>query len=57
MDDLRVVELADLVRARVPLADWPAEWQRIDPQVRRADTLLAATPMQGEALRAALGAG
>jgi [NiFe] hydrogenase diaphorase moiety large subunit len=57
MDDLRVVELADLVRARVPVAQWPAEWMRVDDQVRRADVLLAATPMQGDALRATLARG
>ncbi len=57
MDDQRVVELADLVRARVPVADWPAEWQRVDDQVRRADVLLEAAPMRGEALRATLARG
>jgi [NiFe] hydrogenase diaphorase moiety large subunit len=57
MDDQRVVELADLVRGHVPVTDWPAEWQRVDPQVRRADTLLAAPPLQGQALRAALARG
>jgi len=57
MDDQRVVELAALVQAHVPVADWPAEWQRVDAQVRRADVLLAAAPMQGQALRAALARG
>jgi len=53
----RVAELADLVRARVAVADWPAEWQRVDDQVRRADVLLAAAPLQGEALRCVLARG
>ena len=57
MDPQRVVELADLVRARVPVADWPSEWLRVDDQVRRADVLLGAAPMQGQALRATLARG
>jgi [NiFe] hydrogenase diaphorase moiety large subunit len=57
IDDLRVVEIADLVQARVPPADWPAEWQRVEPQVRRADVLLAAPPMQGQALEATIARG
>ena len=57
MDDLRVVELADLVRAQVPVNQWPAEWMRVDDQVRRADVLLSATPMRGPAVRATLARG
>jgi [NiFe] hydrogenase diaphorase moiety large subunit len=57
MDDQRVVELAERVRARVPVAAWPAEWMRVDDQVRRADVLLAAAPLQGQALRAVLARG
>ncbi len=57
MDDRRVVELADLVRARVPVSDWPADWQRVDDQVRRADVMLAASPMRGQALHATLARG
>ena len=57
MDDTRVVALADLVRARVPVVDWPADWQRVDDNVRRADALLAAQPMRGEGVRATLARG
>ena len=57
MDDQRIVELADLARARVPVGDWPAHWQRVDDQVRRPDLLLAAGAMRGEALRATLARG
>jgi len=57
MDAERVAELADLVLAEVPPPEWPAEWQRVDDNVRRADQLLAAAPLQGEALRAALARG
>ena len=57
MDSGRVVELADLVRARVPVADWPAEWRRVDDEPRRSDVLLGAAPLRGNALRAALARG
>jgi len=57
MDAQRVVELADLLRARVPVADWPAQWLRVDDGVRRADRLLGAAPMRGEAVRAAFALG
>ncbi|MCW5667955.1 MAG: NAD(P)H-dependent oxidoreductase subunit E [Piscinibacter sp.] len=57
LDSQRIYEIADLVRAQVPPAQWPADWQRIDDQVRRADVLLAAPPAQGEAIRAALARG
>jgi [NiFe] hydrogenase diaphorase moiety large subunit len=57
MDDQRIVALADLIQARVPAERWPAEWQRVDDQVQRADVLLAAPPMRGDALRATLARG
>jgi [NiFe] hydrogenase diaphorase moiety large subunit len=57
MDSQRIYELADLVRAMVPPAEWPAAWMSADDQVRRADLLLGAPPMQGDALRAVLGRG
>ncbi len=57
MDTVRVVELADRVLARVPVSDWPAEWFRIDDQVRRAGPLLGAAPLRGDALRASLARG
>jgi [NiFe] hydrogenase diaphorase moiety large subunit len=54
MNSQRIFELADLVRAQVPLAQWPAEWAPVDGRVRRADLLLGAPPMLGAALRATL---
>jgi len=57
MDASRVRELAELVRARVPVADWPTEWMRVDDQVRRRDVLLGAAAMQGQAMRAMLARG
>jgi [NiFe] hydrogenase diaphorase moiety large subunit len=57
MTPQRVADLADLVLAQVPVSRWPAEWQRIDDQVRRADRLLVAEPCTGDALRATLARG
>ena len=57
LDDLRVVQLAELLRAGEPTERWPEEWFRIDDQVRRADVLLEAPAMRGEALRAAVARG
>jgi [NiFe] hydrogenase diaphorase moiety large subunit len=57
LDAERVAQLADLVRAQVPPAQWPAQWQRVDDHVQRADVLLGAAPLQGSALRATLARG
>ena len=57
MDAPRVAELAELVRAQVPVSDWPTDWLRVDDQVRRSDVLLTGQPPQGDALRTALARG
>ncbi|MBL8348618.1 MAG: NAD(P)H-dependent oxidoreductase subunit E [Rubrivivax sp.] len=57
LDEPRVVQLADLLRSGAPMHDWPAEWFAIDDQIRRADVLLSAPPMSGEALHATLARG
>jgi len=57
MDFERVGQLADLIRAQVPAAEWPAEWRRVDDNVQRADVLLGSAPLQGSALRAVLARG
>jgi [NiFe] hydrogenase diaphorase moiety large subunit len=57
LDFDRVGRLADLVRAQVPVALWPAEWQRVDDNVQRADVLLGSPPLYGAALRATLARG
>jgi [NiFe] hydrogenase diaphorase moiety large subunit len=54
MTEERVVQMADLIRAETPLAEWPAEWFRIEDNIRRADLLLNNTLKAGEALKAAL---
>ena len=57
MDAARVAALADLLRQGLPPRDWPAEWQRVLPQIRVAGPLLGGPPLVGEALRAALARG
>ena len=59
MDAARVVALADLVRRDVPLAQWPAEWFRLDVNIRRRGVLLdETTPHEpGRVVRAALARG
>jgi [NiFe] hydrogenase diaphorase moiety large subunit len=50
----RINEIEALIRARIPLADWPAELFRVDDNIRRRDVLLDADRMTGAALTAAL---
>jgi [NiFe] hydrogenase diaphorase moiety large subunit len=50
----RVNQMADLIRSETPLAEWPAEWFRVDDNIRRADVLLDNALRPGEALKAAL---
>jgi [NiFe] hydrogenase diaphorase moiety large subunit len=51
----RIDQIAELVRGKVPLADWPAEFFRVEDQIRRPDILLASAGdvSPGDALRAA----
>jgi [NiFe] hydrogenase diaphorase moiety large subunit len=57
LDATRVAQMAALVRGRVPVAQWPAEWFEVQDHVRRADVLLAEPPAPGAALAAALARG
>jgi len=50
----RVRRIGDLVLARTPLADWPAEFFQVQDNVRRADLLLGSEFVAGDAIRAAL---
>jgi len=48
----RIDELAEHVRNQVPLAEWPAEWFRVEDNVRQAGILLGSALAPGDALRA-----
>jgi [NiFe] hydrogenase diaphorase moiety large subunit len=54
LDAQRVAQIADLIRARVPVPQWPAPWFEVQDNIRRADVLLAEPPAPGAALAAAL---
>jgi [NiFe] hydrogenase diaphorase moiety large subunit len=57
LDAARVAQMATLIRGRVPVGQWPAEWFEVHDHVRRADVLLAESPAPGTALAAALARG
>ncbi len=54
----RIDEICELIRARVPVAEWPSYYFRIEDNIRRADKMLGAAYSIGKALQraAALGA-
>ncbi len=57
MTPARVSELADLVRRRVPLEEWPSEWFEVEENIQRRDVLLGHDLEPGQAIRAALDRG
>jgi len=48
----RIDRIAELIRGKVPLGDWPAEFFKVEDNIRRADILLTADFKPGEALLA-----
>jgi [NiFe] hydrogenase diaphorase moiety large subunit len=57
LDVARIEEMARLIEARVPAAEWPPEWSRVNDNIRRADVLLAERSQPGAAISAALALG
>ena len=53
----RIEQLATLIEQQVPPARWPAEWSRVDDQVRLADVKLGAQPAPGQGIAAAVARG
>jgi [NiFe] hydrogenase diaphorase moiety large subunit len=53
----RIREVAELVRGRTPLEDWPSELFAVADNVHRRDLVLGATLAPGEAIRAAMARG
>lgn len=49
----RVDQIAELIRNKVVLAQWPAEFFTVEDQVRQADIMLGSKLVPGDALRAA----
>lgn len=54
---LRVKAMVELVRQRVPVNQWPAEWFEVQDNIRRRDVLLDNDLVSGEAIRACLNGG
>lgn len=50
----RIDEMAGLIRGRVPLCDWPADWFVVETNIRRKDQLLGNAVQPGEPIAAAL---
>ena len=57
MDIDRVEAMVGLIRDQVPLADWPAEWFRVEDHIRRRDRLLNHDLEPGAAIFATLARG
>jgi [NiFe] hydrogenase diaphorase moiety large subunit len=53
----RADQVCDLVRNRVPVEEWPADFFRVEHNIRRADMLLAADFTPGSAVKAAIAMG
>ena len=54
LDHARIIEVAELVRARVPLARWPQALFHVDDNIRRRDALLGQDFVAGSAIAAAV---
>ena len=57
VDADRIVQLAELIEDRVPVADWPAQWFHVKDNIRRADLILGTPVAPGAAISAALARG
>ncbi|MBD5800800.1 NAD-reducing hydrogenase HoxS subunit alpha [Azoarcus sp. Aa7] len=57
LDEGRVERIASLVRAGTPLVEWPAEYFRVDDNIRRRGALLGEDFVPGAALQAAMARG
>jgi [NiFe] hydrogenase diaphorase moiety large subunit len=53
----RVEEIAELIRGKVPVEEWPAEFFLVEDNVRRKDILLGSDLQPGDAIRAAISRG
>ena len=54
LDASKIARIADLVETETPLADWPAEWFRIDDNIRNSSLLLKNDFAAGDGMRAML---
>ncbi len=52
LDTARIDTIADLIEASTPVAEWPAEFFKVDDNIQRSDRLLTDTISDGAALQA-----
>ena len=57
LDAGKITRIANLIETETPLADWPAEWFRIDDNIRISGLLLRNDFAAGDAMRAMLARG
>lgn len=53
----RIKHMAALIEQQVPPEQWPAEWSRVDDQIRLANVKLGVQPEPGQGIAAALARG
>lgn len=53
----RLEHMAALIETQMPCDQWPAEWSRVDDQIRLADIKLGAQPAPGQGIAAAIARG
>jgi len=53
----RIGRIGELIRAQVPMSEWPNEYFLVEDNIRRRDTLLNSNWQEGEALKAAIARG
>ncbi len=57
IDPVKITRIADLVENEIPIQEWPAEWFRINDNIRREDLLLKHGFAAGDGMRAMLARG
>jgi len=53
----RIDEICELIRARVPVSEWPSYYFRVEDNIRRADKMLGAAYSIGKSLQIAVALG
>lgn len=53
----RIERMAVLIEGQVPVAQWPADWSRVDDQIRLANVKLGVQPEPGQGIAAAVARG
>jgi [NiFe] hydrogenase diaphorase moiety large subunit len=57
LDSGKIIRIAELVETKTPLSSWPAEWFRIDDNIRNSGLLLKNGFTAGDGMRAMLACG